>query len=196
MAFTLPHPGISSPPAPGSGTPQAQQQRGFLVHLADVNGDGIADSPIQCERGSQRRWRGDACTSGRLTPGRRRPGPAFEQSRSAGWLLAQDLNLFPHCAWRIHGRFERRWQDGSVLLDAATTTQDARISPLSYDEHSTTWETEAEILQHSRRGPMDASMFLDVNGDGLPDMVKLNADHQPVTYINTGIAMGPLRDRA
>jgi hypothetical protein len=156
------------------------------VHLADVNGDGVADL-IQCERdpsaggGDAYRW-----TLRLWSP----VGPGFEQVERQIAKPAEDLNLF-HCAWDIH----------TVDLDADGKTDlvladlgDDGISPrdnhvaMSYDERDDTWSTEPI----GNLGTASTSaLFLDVNGDGLPDVVKIEPlSGQPVTYLNTGDSHG------
>ncbi|MEP7126921.1 MAG: FG-GAP-like repeat-containing protein, partial [Byssovorax sp.] len=152
------------------------------AHLADVNGDGVADL-IQCERdpnaggGDAFRW-----TLRLWTPA----GPGFEPVARPIAKPAQDLNLF-HCAWNIHavdlnadGKTDLVFAD--VGLDG-NSPQEAHLS-MSYDEHTDAWETE----KIGNLGTAFTSyLFLDVNGDGLPDLVKLDVlTGQPVTYINTG----------
>jgi hypothetical protein len=152
------------------------------AHLADVNGDGIADL-IQCER-DESAGGGDAFlwTLRLWTPA----GPGFEVGPRAIPAL-QDF----HCAWEMQTVDLNA--DGKVDLVLPNIAQnqnsplDTRFS-LSYDAQSATWETE----QVGKLGPSQgALLFLDVNGDGLPDIVKLQAlTGQPATILNTGDSHG------
>jgi RHS repeat-associated protein len=156
------------------------------VHLADVNGDGVADL-IQCERdpsaggGDAFRW-----TLRLWTPA----GPGFEQVARQMAKPAENLNLF-HCAWDIHPADLDA--DGKTDLVFAEIGDDGR-SPredhlsMSYDEHADAWSTE----KIGNLGTASTSyLFLDVNGDGLPDVVKIEPiSGQPVTYLNTGDSHG------
>ena len=156
--------------------------RDASAHLADVNGDGIADL-LQCER-DESVGGADAFTwTLRLwTPA----GPGFETAPHA----VQALTYF-HCAWEI--RPVDINADGKVdlvLPDLASnqaTALDNRIA-LSYDEQSDTWETEKIGTLGSLQAPL---LFADVNGDGLPDVVRIDVlAGQPVTIINTGDSHG------
>jgi RHS repeat-associated protein len=152
------------------------------AHLADVNGDGIADL-IQCER-DESAGGGDAFlwTLRLWTPA----GPGFELTSRAIPAL-KDF----HCAWEMQTVDLNA--DGKVDLVLPNIAQnqnsplDTRFS-LSYDEKSAAWETE----QVGKLGPSQGGLlFLDVNGDGLPDVVKLQAlSGQPATILNTGDSHG------
>ena len=59
---------------------------------------------------------------------------------------------------------------------------------LSYDEKVDDWERAPIGKINPSQGAM---VFLDLNGDGLPDIVKLDlATGEPVTVLNTGDALG------
>ncbi|MFS8071383.1 MAG: FG-GAP repeat domain-containing protein, partial [Byssovorax sp.] len=99
--------------------------------------------------------------------------------------------MYFHCAWEI--RTVDVNADGKVDLVLPDLGQNQAIPltsrvALTYDEQSDTWETE----QIGKLGPSQGSLlFLDVNGDGLPDVVKLDGTTgQPVTILNTGDSHG------
>ena len=157
--FTLLDTGIPRPKHLVDGTLKLNNKEAS-VHLADVNGDGVADL-IQCERdasaggGDAYRW-----TLRLWTPA----GPGFEPVARQIAKPAQDLNLF-HCAWNLHA--VDLDADGKTDLVFADLGQDG-ISPkeahvsMSYDEHDDTWATE----KIGNLGTAYASfLFLDVNGD-------------------------------
>jgi hypothetical protein len=152
------------------------------AHLADVNGDGIADL-VQCERDESTGGADAFVWNLRLwTPA----GPGFETAPHA--LPA--LTVF-HCAWPI--QTVDIDADGKVDLVLPEISQSQAIPrddylSLSYDEQSDTWETE----KIGKLGPLQgSSLFADVNGDGLPDIVRIQEmTGQPVTIFNTGDSHG------
>ena len=152
------------------------------AHLADVNGDGIADL-IQCER-DESGGGGEAFlwTLRLWTPA----GPGFEAASHA----MPALQYF-HCAWEMQTVDLNA--DGKVDLVLPNIAQNQNIPlstrfSLSYDEKSAAWESEQIGDLGSSQGSL---LFLDVNGDGLPDVVKLQAmTGQPATIINTGDSHG------
>jgi RHS repeat-associated protein len=148
------------------------------AHLADVNGDGIADL-LQCERDPS--FGGGDAFSWTLrlwAPA----GPGFETTPRA----ISALTLF-HCAWELQP--VDLDADGKVDLVLPEISQN-QVLPredrfsLSYDEASDTWEKEAIGTLSGAMGPR---YFLDVNSDGLPDVVQLDVmTGRPATIINTG----------
>ncbi len=152
------------------------------AHLADVNGDGIADL-VQCERDESLggadgyRW-----TLRLWTP----VGPGFE----AAPHVVPALTVF-HCAWPIQTVDIDANGKVDLVLPEISQSQDIPRDDhlaLSYDEQSDTWETE----NIGKLGPAQrSSLFADVNGDGLPDIVRIQEmTGQPVTIFNTGDSHG------
>jgi RHS repeat-associated protein len=152
------------------------------AHLADVNGDGVADL-IQCER-NENFGGGDAFlwTLRLWTP----TGPGFEAVPRAMPAL-QDF----HCAWEMQTVDLNADGKVDLVLPDLAQNQNSPLATrfsLSYDAQSATWETEKIGTLGSSQGGL---LFLDVNGDGLPDVVKLQGmTGQPATIFNTGDSHG------
>jgi len=152
------------------------------AHLADVNGDGVADL-IQCER-DESFGGGDAFlwTLRLWTPA----GPGFEAAPRA----MPALQLF-HCAWEMQTVDLNADGKVDLILPNIAQSQNIPLSTrfsLSYDEKSAAWESEQMGDLGSSQG---ALLFLDVNGDGLPDVVKLQGmTGQPATIFNIGDSHG------
>jgi RHS repeat-associated protein len=152
------------------------------AHLADVNGDGIADL-LQCERDESFGGADAFLWTLRLwTPA----GPGFETTPHA----VPALNYF-HCAWEMRPvDIDADGKVDLILPDLAPNQAialDNRIA-LSYDEASDTWATEKIGTLGSLQAPL---LFADVNGDGLPDVVRIDVlAGQPVTILNTGDSHG------
>ncbi len=148
------------------------------AHLADVTGDGIPDL-LQCERDPGSGGGGlFAWTLRRWTAA----GPGFETTPRA----IPALSLF-HCAWELQP--VDLDADGKVDLVLPEISQN-QVLPLDehfalgYDEASDTWEKETIGTLGAATG---RRYFLDLNGDGLPDVVQLDSmTLRPVTIFNTG----------
>ena len=179
----IPRPDLLGTRTPGLVDPDAS------VHLADVDGDGVPDL-IQCENKTPSspglndfHWE-----LHRWTPA----GP--------GWELAgtpiDRLYTYP-CNTELYtvdvngdGKVDLvvksagRFNDNSLLY---YTTYDAFTR-----EDDATWpnvETDSgAALPVSIYGRL---LFLDVNGDGLPDAIEPDESHQLLTYLNTGRGFAP-----
>lgn len=177
FSFTPKDTGIPRPKHLLDGAPRLENHEAS-AHLADVTGDGIANL-LQCERdpsfggGNVFSW-----TLRRWTPA----GPGFETSPRA----IPALTLF-HCAWELTP--VDLDADGKVELVLPEISQNQALPlesrmALSYDEASDTWENEPIGTFGPTVGPR---YFLDANGDGLPNMVQLDAmTRRPMTILNTG----------
>ena len=181
QSFTLHDTGIPRPKHLLDGAPGLVNVEAS-VHLADVNGDGLPDL-IQCER-DPAAGGGDAFTwTLRLwTPA----GPGFAASPRA----IPALSLF-HCAWGLQPvDLDADGKVDLVLPDLSqnqASPQQARLS-LSYDEQSDTWEKESIGSFGAAAG---RPIFMDVNGDGLPDVVAQDAMSGRLrAIVNTGDRTG------
>ncbi|WP_437729520.1 RHS repeat-associated core domain-containing protein [Sorangium sp. So ce861] len=157
------------------------------VHLADVDGDGVPDL-IQCDDHSRTPTQNPleaTWTVHRWTPERNGTPAGFDV---AGESL-EPLNGFP-CDMEIQTLDLNG--DGKVDLVVATvlTFSDGTMLPApTYGaltrRHDGGWEVfDTELPQPPRGG---RTVFLDVNGDGLPDAVQSGFSHGGLrTILNTG----------
>jgi RHS repeat-associated protein len=175
--------GIARPLPFGPDSPGISQPNGS-VHLADVDGDGVPDL-IQCENETPQ------------SPGLNDFNWALHRwtPAAAGWEVAgaaiDRLYNYP-CNTELYtvdvngdGKVDlvvksaNRFNDGSLVY---LSSYDA----LTRDEDGTWPDVETEAgaaLPTSVNGRL---LFLDVNGDGLPDAVMPDQAHQLLTYLNTG----------
>ncbi|XYH94645.1 RHS repeat-associated core domain-containing protein [Sorangium sp. So ce1128] len=187
--FALHDTGIRRPfPLGAKPAPPSLSSPGASMHLADLNGDGAADL-IQCEdhdRDGQAPIPVSAVWAVHLWRPARGATPAgFDPAGESIELLAG----YP-CDTELHtidadadSKIDLivpsllRFGDGTVLTgsnyDAITRRGDGR------------WEVSDTKLPVVWSG--GRVVFLDVNGDGLPDAVESGSgDHQLYTYFNTG----------
>lgn len=146
------------------------------AHLADVDGDGMPDL-IQCEFNQvNQSW-----TLHRWTPA----GPGFEPTGS----IIHELSPYP-CNAELHavdvdadGRVELVVQD--LYVTSGNGTQLANYETLTYEIRDGSWTRAATGLPITEAG--GRLLFLDVNGDALPDAVQTGfQEQQPRTSVNTG----------
>ncbi|WP_437734865.1 RHS repeat-associated core domain-containing protein [Sorangium sp. So ce1335] len=187
--FALHDTGIRRPfPLRATPAPPGLSSPGASMHLADLDGDGVPDL-IQCEDHAR-----DALAPLPLfavwtvhlwRPARGATPAGFDPTGES----IEPLSGYP-CDTEFHTLdldadskidlvvpYLRRFGDGSVLVgasyDAITRRGDGR------------WEVFDTALPVV--GPGGRVVFLDVNGDGLPDAVESGFGHrQLTTYINTG----------
>ena len=146
------------------------------AHLGDVDGDGMPDL-IQCQFNQvNQSW-----TLHRWTPA----GPGFEATGS----VIHELSPYP-CNAELYpvdvdadGRAELCVQEMMVL--SGNGTQGAKYETLTYEVRDGSWTRAATGLPLTEPG--GRLLFLDVNGDALPDAVQTGfQEQQPRTSINTG----------
>ncbi|WP_438016236.1 RHS repeat-associated core domain-containing protein [Sorangium sp. So ce315] len=174
---------LRTPPAPpGLSSP------GASMHLADLDGDGTPDL-IQCEdhaRDTQALLSLVAVWTVHLWRPARGANPAgFDPTGESIELLSgypcdtelHTLDLDADSKVDLVVPYLRRFGDGSFLVGA------------SYDAISRRGDGRWEVFETALPvvGPGGRVVFLDVNGDGLPDAVESGSSHhQLTTYINTG----------
>ncbi|WP_437775752.1 RHS repeat-associated core domain-containing protein [Sorangium sp. So ce1097] len=192
--FALHDTGIRRPfPLRAPPAPPRLSSPGASMHLADLDGDGVPDL-IQCEdhaRDAQAPLPLFAVWAVHLWRPARGATPAgFDPTGESIELLSgypcdtefHTLDLDADSKIDLVVPYLRRFGDGSVLVgasyDAITRRGDGR------------WEVFDTALPVV--GPGGRVVFLDVNGDGLPDAVESGFGHrQLTTYINTGPTFVP-----
>ncbi|NUQ73530.1 MAG: type IV secretion protein Rhs [Polyangiaceae bacterium] len=162
------------PPIPGVPLTLASWDSG--AHVADISGDGMPDL-IQCVyNGVNHSWF--------LHPWAPED-PGFDKSASTIF----ELSSYP-CNAELHpvdvdidGRID-------LLVHSVTETGNGPIfgttyDALSFEQASGSW---TRVNTNLPIAPLGGRLiFLDVNGDGLPDAVQTGfQDRQPLTLINTG----------
>ena len=172
--FAVHDTGVDRPFPLGSPPPLLLQHPEASAHLADVDGDGVSDL-VQCEfNGTEHIWR-----LHRWTPA----APGFE---AAGTLI-EDL-LPVRCDTELHTVDVDADGKVDLVVPEITWTSNGAIpgndfDALSYVHWNHPWTRTPLKLPR----PQGRVLFLDVNGDGLPDAVETGfSDRQPRTYINTG----------
>ncbi|HSN98095.1 MAG TPA: FG-GAP-like repeat-containing protein, partial [Candidatus Nanopelagicales bacterium] len=160
----------SGPPPPNLRSPMAS------AHLADVTGDGMQDL-IQCKQeNAQEIWQ-----LHRWTP----DGPGFEPVG----LPIPALNQHP-CHAELYpldvdadGRVELVVQH--ITVTSGGPIPGANYDALTYDVSEGSWSSADTKLPIAYGGRV---LFLDVNGDGLPDALWARPlPNEPIdTWINTG----------
>ncbi|WP_437727730.1 RHS repeat-associated core domain-containing protein [Sorangium sp. So ce861] len=173
------------PAPPGLSLPEG------AVHLADVDGDGVPDL-IQCDDHSRALTQNPleaTWTVHRWKPERNGTPAGFDATGES----LEPLNGFP-CDMEIQTLDLNA--DGKVDLVVATvlTFSDGTMLPApTYGaltrRHDGRWEVfDTELPQPPRGG---RTVFLDVNGDGLPDAVQSGFSHGGLrTTLNTGPTFG------
>ncbi|AUX30840.1 MULTISPECIES: RHS repeat-associated core domain-containing protein [Sorangium] len=187
--FALHDTGIRRPfPLGGTPAPPSLSSPGASMHLADLDGDGVPDL-IQCEDHARE---GQAplplAAVWAVHPWRPARGATPAGFDPAGESI-ELLTGYP-CDTELHaldidadGKIDlvvpalRRFGDGTVVVGSsydAIMRRGERRWEVSDTELPVVW-------------PGGRVVFLDVNGDGLPDAVESGpGDHQLYTYFNTG----------
>ncbi|WP_434046055.1 MULTISPECIES: RHS repeat-associated core domain-containing protein [Sorangium] len=192
--FALHDTGIRRPfPLRSTPAPPRLSSPGASMHLADLDGDGGPDL-IQCEdhaRDAQAPLPLFAVWTVHLWRPARGATPAgFDPTGESIELLSgypcdtefHTLDLDADSKVDLVVPFLRRFGDGSVLAGA------------SYDAISRRGDGRWEVFDTALPvvGPGGRVVFLDVNGDGLPDAVESGSGHhQLTTYFNTGPTFVP-----
>ncbi|WP_437734434.1 RHS repeat-associated core domain-containing protein [Sorangium sp. So ce1335] len=192
--FALHDTGIRRPfPLRATPAPPGLSSPGASMHLADLDGDGVPDL-IQCEdhaRDAQAPLPLFAVWTVHLWRPARGATPAgFDPTGES----IEPLSGYP-CDTEFHTLdldadskidlvvpYLRRFGDGSVLVGA------------SYDAIMRRGDGRWEVFDTALPvvGPGGRVVFLDANGDGLPDAVESGFGHrQLTTYINTGPTFVP-----
>ncbi|WP_434042141.1 MULTISPECIES: RHS repeat-associated core domain-containing protein [Sorangium] len=192
--FALQDTGIRRPfPLRVTPAPPSLSSPGASMHLADLDGEGVPDL-IQCEdhaRDAQAPLPLFAVWAVHLWRPARGATPAgFDPTGESIELLSgypcdtelHTLDLDADSKIDLVVPSLRRFGDGSVLVGA------------SYDAITRRGDGRWEVFDTSLPvvGPGGRVVFLDVNGDGLPDAVESGSGHrQLTTYINTGPTFVP-----
>lgn len=195
--FALHDTGIRRPfPLRGTPTPPGLSSPGASVHLADLDGDSVPDL-IQCQDHAENlvpRPLSAVWTVHLWMPARGATSAGFDPEGESIELLVG----YP-CDTELHtldvdadSKIDlvvpslKRFDDGSVLqkesYDAIMRRGEGRWEVI---------DTELPIVARGGR-----VVFLDVNGDGLPDAVESGFNHHELyTYFNTGrtFVMSPFR---
>ncbi|WP_437732665.1 RHS repeat-associated core domain-containing protein [Sorangium sp. So ce1335] len=187
--FALHDTGIRRPfPLKSTPAPPSLSSPGASMHLADLDGDGVPDL-IQCEdhdrAGHAPLPLSAAWTVHLWRPARGATPAGFDPTGESIDLLIgypcdtefHTLDLDADSKIDLIVPSLRRFGDGTVLTgasyDAIMRRGDGRWEVL---------DTELPVV-----GPGGRVVFLDANGDGLPDAVESGSGHdQLTTYFNTG----------
>ena len=176
-SFTWHSTGVDRPFTSAEPSPAGLRSAEASAHLADVDGDGVPDL-IQCKfNGTDHSW-----GLHRWRPA----GPGFEVAGKA----IHELSPYP-CHAELHtvdldadGRTELVVQELLVLSGQGQPIYPTYES-LTYEIAGGSWTRRATGLRVA--DPGGRLIFLDVNGDGLPDAVQNHTqDGQLYTSINTG----------
>ncbi|WP_233561444.1 FG-GAP repeat domain-containing protein, partial [Sorangium cellulosum] len=187
--FALQDTGIRRPfPLRVTPAPPSLSSPGASMHLADLDGDGVPDL-IQCEdhaRDAQAPLPLFAVWTVHLWRPARGATPAgFDPTGESIELLSgypcdtelHTLDLDADSKIDLVVPSLRRFGDGSVLAGASYDAIMRRG-----DERWEVFDTALPVV-----GPGGRVVFLDVNGDGLPDAIESGFNHhQLTTYFNTG----------
>ncbi|WP_437631954.1 RHS repeat-associated core domain-containing protein [Sorangium sp. So ce854] len=192
--FALHDTGIRRPfPLRVTPVPPSLSSPGASMHLADLDGDGVPDL-IQCEdhaRDAQAPLPLFAVWTVHLWGPARGATPAgFNPTGESIELLSgypcdtefHTLDLDADSKIDLIVPSLKRFGDGSVLVGS------------SYDAIMRRGDGRWEVLDTALPvvGPGGRVVFLDVNGDGLPDAVESGSGHhQLTTYFNTGLTFVP-----
>ena len=163
----------------GAVPPRHLSSHDASAHLADVDGDGVADL-LQCASNGVdhswfwHRWRPE--------------GPGFDPAPQS----IDALQIYP-CNAELHPVDID--SDGKVdlVVQALFENNGATLQGVTYvalslvDPAANTWELVDTKLPIAPIGPRGGVIFLDVNGDGLPDALETGfQDRQPRTFLSSG----------
>jgi hypothetical protein len=176
QTFVMQDTGLSRPYSPLAAVPLSLAAPDASAHLADVSGDGMPDL-IECVyNGVNYAWS--------LHPWMPE-GPGFEKAPS----MVPELSSHP-CNAELHPVDVDIDGKTDLLVHAVTETANGPIFGPTYDALSLelsagTWTRTSTGLPIAPIG--GRLIFLDANGDGLPDAVQTGfQDKQPRTFFNTG----------
>ncbi|HSX97456.1 MAG TPA: VCBS repeat-containing protein, partial [Streptomyces sp.] len=159
---------VSTPP------PHHINSDNVSVHLADVSGDGMSDL-IQCMHdGVEHVWRVHLWKP---------EGPGFDVSGTViSPLQGRPCNIeFYPVDVDSDGRVDLLTQEAIITGDGPILGNELDVH--SYVHATASWES---ADTHLDGAPSEVPiLFLDVNGDALPDAVKLDFG-MPLTFFNTG----------